>query len=282
MPRHFPRRLVASYLAASALVVSSLAAQTSLSVGSARTDLGNSAIRLSITSSADLGEIAGITPRVSSSGTTAWGYYFTPRVRVLTGDADAMEGIALAVSGVFLPHLRITGTDIERDQNFWVLPVSVGVESNGTFDWVNTLGEVGVTRIFRTGPLSEIPFRFGVYGQAGYKAQVSDDTSAAAGGAADESAEALDEMLGRFKGELSIDLPLFRFAEEGPRTQVMFHPTYWYDLVNSESYYRIEGVLRIPLGEDGKQNLDIIYEKGSGAPNFNQGEQFSANLTIVF
>lgn len=255
--------LAVSVLAASLLAVSPSAAQTSLSVGSAKTELGASAIRLSVTSAADLGEIAGITPHVSSEGTTAWGFYFTPRVGLLTGDQDAMQSIALAISGIFLPHLRITGTDIERDQNFWVLPVSAGIETDGAFSSVNGLAEVGVTRIFRTGPLSEIPFRFGLYGQGGYN-----------GGS--------EEALGRFKGELSIDLGLFRLGEESPKVQLLFHPTYWYDLVNTTSYDRIEGTLRIPLGDDGKQSLDLIYEEGAGAPTFQQGEQFSANLRIVF
>jgi hypothetical protein len=258
-----------------------LQAQSSLSIGAARTELEASAIRIAVEAAADLGDISHISPKVSDGKTTASGYFFSPSVQFLTGDGDALDGIVVAIAGNYYPHLVVTPThDIERDQNFWVLPVSVGFESDRRFDKVSALGEFGVTRIFRTGPLARIPLRWGLFAQVGYKAEIDTSGSATGGGSVDESEEELDHMLARARGDLNLTLPLLRFAEDGEPLRLKSRSVVWYDIVNSEVYYRLEGTLRIPIGE--KQSFDLTYEKGSGAPNFNRGEQFSTNLTIRF
>ena len=40
--------------------------------------------------------------------------------------------------------------------------------------------------------------------------------------------------------------------------------------------------MRINLVNDNKYSLDLRYNKGSGAPNFNKGDQFSTGLTIRY
>jgi hypothetical protein len=258
-----------------------LQAQSSLSIGAARTELEASAIRIAVEAAADLGDISRITPRTAEGRTIASGYFFSPSVQFLTGDGDALDGIVVAIAGNYYPHLVVTPThDIERDQNFWVLPVSVGFETDRRFDKVSALGEFGVTRIFRTGPLARAPLRWGLFAQVGYKAEIDTSGSATSGGSVDESEEALDHMLARARGDLNLTLPLLRFAEDGEPLRLKSRSVVWYDVVNSEMYYRLEGTLRIPIGE--KQGFDLTYEKGSGAPNFNRGEQFSTNLTIRF
>jgi hypothetical protein len=48
--------------------------------------------------------------------------------------------------------------------------------------------------------------------------------------------------------------------------------------MNSEVYYKLSGKIRFLLNKD--YCFDLGYEKGSGAPNFNQDEQFTTNLGI--
>lgn len=43
---------------------------------------------------------------------------------------------------------------------------------------------------------------------------------------------------------------------------------------------RAIGTLRVYVSKD--RYFDFTFERGSGAPNFNKGDQFSANLTGTF
>ena len=56
----------------------------------------------------------------------------------------------------------------------------------------------------------------------------------------------------------------------------------WYDILNSEIYYRLEGTVRFFLSANKDKFFSLNYQKGSGAPNFNQGEQFGMGLTVTF
>ena len=56
--------------------------------------------------------------------------------------------------------------------------------------------------------------------------------------------------------------------------------TVWYDIANSVFYHRLVATLRLTVIEN--RHFDFTYEKGSGAPNFNEGSQFSANLAVTF
>ena len=64
------------------------------------------------------------------------------------------------------------------------------------------------------------------------------------------------------------------------RVQVIGRGNVWMDFLNAAEYYRLEGTLRIPLADD--KFFDLNWERGSGAPNFNKGDQWSANLTVTF
>jgi hypothetical protein len=55
----------------------------------------------------------------------------------------------------------------------------------------------------------------------------------------------------------------------------------WYDFLNGEVYYTIQGKLRFYLTQNKDKFFDFKYQKGSGAPNFNQGDQFGMGLTVT-
>ena len=54
----------------------------------------------------------------------------------------------------------------------------------------------------------------------------------------------------------------------------------WYDIANGKTYYRVTAACRVRIAKD--RHFAFACEKGSGAPNFNKGNQFSANITVTF
>ncbi|MCZ4222641.1 hypothetical protein [Pedobacter rhodius] len=56
----------------------------------------------------------------------------------------------------------------------------------------------------------------------------------------------------------------------------------WYDFLNGQVYYTVQGKLRFYLTQNKDKFFEFKYQKGSGAPNFNQGDQYGLALTITF
>ena len=51
--------------------------------------------------------------------------------------------------------------------------------------------------------------------------------------------------------------------------------------IDNDPITKLEGTIRLRLSDD--YDLDLFqYQNGSGAPNFNAGDQFSANLVMKF
>jgi hypothetical protein len=121
----------------------------------------------------------------------------------------------------------------------------------------------------------------GVYLQGGYKFDNIDESedasgmSADQGGDSDESQEKPDEPIARVKTEATYAFTMMNMISLVPRG------TGWYDMLNQEFYYRLEALLRFAIIPNNF-SLDFLYEKGSGAPNFNEGDQYSTGLTIMF
>jgi hypothetical protein len=99
------------------------------------------------------------------------------------------------------------------------------------------------------------------------------------GGAADQSKEKTGDGLARMKLDSGIDFKLASFGLDRDVTLIA-NATGWYDIAHSATYHRLEAILRLSLSKD--RFFDLTYENGSGAPNFNKGSQFSANLTVQF
>jgi len=224
--------------------------------------------------------------------------YLGPTVEVHTGGNDSYESILAKVSGFMMPTPPKDTTDGKNEPDFirsWlhVLPFSLGIESDTTFDTPVVLAEFGWTPI---GPRTKIdpnnldhserfgldPTRsFGLFAQAGYKFNQASDasqtgTTNSQGGNTDQSSEKPDKAIARIKAEIRYG---FNIADA-----IQFIPsaTGWYDIQNSVTYYKIESLMRINLVNDNKYSLDLRYNKGSGAPNFNKGDQFSTGLTIRY
>jgi hypothetical protein len=207
-------------------------------------------------------------------------------VKILTGDEDSFNGVVVKVTGHRMYFKLKPNNFPDTTKMMHAMPVALGLETDRHFDNLNVLAEVGYVpfllgegRAYKLGVNPAV----GVFLQGGYKLYVDDAPADATGGAADESAEAPDGALLRLKAEGTAQLELARFSQKAddPRgLYVLPRAAVWYDIANSETYCRLEGILRITLAKD--RHFDLDYEKGSGAPNFNRGDQFSANLTVSF
>jgi hypothetical protein len=214
-----------------------------------------------------------------------WLSQISPEISIQTGDQDSFNEIIMKVKGY---HAKFQETMIgeipapDSSKFFSVFPFACGIETNRDFSMMNTLVEAGYVPFEKLSSKYFLGFNpaFGVFIQGGYKFEV-DDEDDAAGGAADESEEGLDSLLLRTKigGKAIIPVDL---SGNKSRYGLSIIPEAWawYDFVNYETYHRIVGILRISLDND--KYFDLKYENGSGAPNFNEGQQFSANITIAF
>lgn len=213
----------------------------------------------------------------------------TPEIITQAGTNDAFSQLQLKLSGYFL-KAKTTSVDglitIDRTKTFHLFPLSIGLESNTDFSFVNTLFEAGYTPFYqgrKNASVSEL-FKhtsFGFFVQAGYKGLIdSTNSNLQMGGKKDDSKEKLNNGICRFKGIFTIDTKNIFTNKDKPGLGLIGNATYWYDFINAQIYYRIECKLRLYLTE--KQFFDFKYEKGSGAPNFNQGEQFSSGLSVNF
>jgi hypothetical protein len=278
------------------LAATALGAQeNSLSIGTLRTEAARAAIRLAVKYAKEYESIFVVADTSHlRPGSRTWFFDASPQVEMLTGDEDSFQGVVAKLTGN-LVNARVIklldertrdplpGFVIDRDTGIIaVLPTSIGVESDGGFRTVNALGEVGLVPLFpKQFQRPHLQYRLGVFLQAGYKFGVDSisDSAATQGGGTDESKEEPESGLfrSRARGHLDVGVP---FKPLQGNIRLLGDGSVWYDFLNSETYYRLEATFRLPL--DQERHFDFKFERGSGAPNFNTGEQFSANLTIVF
>jgi hypothetical protein len=213
-------------------------------------------------------------------------FSFTPDVKVLVGSNDAFNGITAKYIGniMVFDTTSIAGVhDIpDLSKTFHNFPISVGLESNQSFSFVNGLVEAGYVPWYQTNKRINPIIRqtkIGIFLQGGYKFS-SNDTAKSIGGATDQSKEKVNGNLFRAKLVLGFS-PVFYFdTDKQFGFSVIGNSTTWYDFINKEIYYKLEGKLRFMITKD--YYFELGYEKGSGAPNFNQGEQFTTNLAVRF
>ena len=172
--------------------------------------------------------------------------------------------------------------DLQR--TFHVFPFSIGAETNGSFSYANLIMEAGYTPWYYQ-PNNDIPellkkVKAGFFLQTGYKFVVDTSNAKVTGGAKDESNEMLNKTILRAKLVFDIDTKNLMQNQSGFGIGLIGSTNLWYDLVNSKVYHKLAGKARLYLNKN--YYFDFIYEKGSGAPNFNQGAQFGASLGVTF
>lgn len=254
----------------------------SVALGTVRTNAEAAAMRIAIEYAESLGDVFRVRSREGGVRIVD----FSPVVTLETGEADAFNRVIAKIHGnvIWVPDTTIAGVRTPCGTCFFhVVTVAGGIEADRAFDDVNVLLEGGWVPWYqnlpgaRRGVLGQSTF--GVFLQAGYKADLPDPAPDTLG-VPDASEEAPGSALFRLKADLALTRPiaLVEFGRSG--LAFLGRATGWLDLANGAAYHRVEAGLRLKLGEG--ESLDFVYQDGSGAPNFNPGEQFSASLVITF
>jgi hypothetical protein len=251
-----------------------------ISLGTVRTELEQVAFQYAIKYSK---EFSGEDVLVALNGSA---FYLTPEINLQGGEQDSFNSVIAKFTGSLLlfSTTDVVGIKTPNTAFFHAIPFSTGIETSNRFDTVNFLGEIGYTPWFQGSvPKFWKTLHVGAFVQGGYKAKMDDppvDIDANRGGSADESSEKAESGLLRVKGK-GIFSPEFTIDEKtdvGLGVEVT--GAVWCDLLNSDVYEMIEATFRLILAND--KSFDFSYQKGSGAPNFNRGDQFGAGLTIEF
>lgn len=216
-------------------------------------------------------------------------FQLTPEFDVQSGTDDAFSSINIKLSGLFMSfkNTEVAGVITPCTGCYMhLVPLTVGVETNNTFSVVNGILELGYVPWYQSPMMTKVPkwlkqTKTGIFLQAGYKFNTDTTRIQSIGGEIDESKETVGNGILRLKGSFAINTKSL-FEISGVGVGVMGSTDGWYDVINNEIYYRIEGVLRFFLSKTQDKYFNLNYQKGSGAPNFNQGDQFGMGLTITF
>lgn len=263
------------------LISSVSSAQLSLSVGAVKTDMKTSAINFAFSYIRSMDSV--VNQDFQFNGKNSY-FLITPDIKVQSGTNDAFSSLTAKATGLFT-SFKTTNVDglitPNASRTMHVFPVSIGAETNNEFTFVNGIVEAGYEPYWQS-PLHKGSkvlqhLNWGVFLQAGHKWYTKYDTTKLSGGDADESKEVSGIL--RAKSNLTINTDRL-FDLKGFGLGLVGDGGLWYDILNKSWYYRVNGTARIYLS--GGAYFDVFYQKGSGAPNFNQGDQFGAGLTVNF
>jgi hypothetical protein len=214
-------------------------------------------------------------------------FSYAPEFAIESGNKDAFSVMSGKLSGFFMFFkVDTSGGVIQPDTRrfFHVLPVSAGFEAGNNFETLNAIVEIGYMPQYSRPNVENIPnfikkyTRTGLFLQGGYKYASVQQSE---GGKMDQSKESVKDVILRAKARVVLDSKYWlRNRNTGFGLGFTGTSDTWYDFLNSQVYYRIEGRMSLYLSRD--YSFDFYYEKGSGAPNFNQGEQFGAGLSVTF
>ena len=259
-----------------------------LSFGTVRTDTDRGAINLylSYREQIDENKIFASIGEDDFRISKGWLTGFSPELLIQTGGEDAFRRVLAKIRGnYFWPGEMSEGSEKkpEEPKSFLRFPLAIGFETDHRFDKLNLIGELGYEFIGRPVGKNQMIKRpeVGLFLQTGYKFEIKDNLEDLEfGGAVDESEEDLNSFIMRAALGGSAEIDIFHFVKD--RQLIRFLPSgrVWYDIPNSEIYYRLDLILRLVLAPE--KSFDLRYELGSGEPNFNDGNQFSANFTLCF
>lgn len=225
-----------------------------------------------------------------------WYMYVKPQAEIRYGNDDMFNGFVAKATGMFLffDTTTVFGVNgvLDPTKMQWVVPYSVGLETNKDFRNYNVIGEIGLIPFYKAiagsrGVTNKTLLKlsnqsnFGIYFQGGNKVGglgTADTLANQTEGDASQTAESIGNGIARLKLMANLNPVLLKPIQGDFNIHLRLQAIYWYDLINSAHYYRVEAKLGIQI----LKNLafEFGYEKGSGAPNFNTGDQFGGNLKV--
>jgi hypothetical protein len=215
-------------------------------------------------------------------------FLITPDINIKSGDGDSFSSISVKMTGLgmLFDIINIDSTITPNTaKTFHTFPLSIGIETNNKFNTINGIAEIGWVPWYQAAERDIPDFlkrtKIGLFIQSGYKFAVDTTGKTAVGGEIDQSKERTNNALLRAKGSFGIDTKsLLKF--NGVGFCLIGNADGWYEFLNSQLYYSIQTKLRLYLTQSQDKYFDFQYQKGSGAPNFNQGDQFGIELTVTF
>jgi hypothetical protein len=258
--------------------------QVTVKVGAVKTDLKQSAIQIGFSYLKSLDSAIG-GEEFMGYGKRSW-FMITPDIDFKAGTQDAFSSITAKATGLLVKFKTTTVDGIETpdaDKVLHSFPISIGAETNDRFDFANGIVEFGYVPFYQSAT-AKVPdwikhTKLGVYLQGGYKFGLDSSSTVPIGGEVDQSLEQVHSKLFRAKGAFSIDTKEI-IKLDAFKIGVVGNSNLWYDFVNKATYYKLEGIARVYLTPT--IYFDVQYSKGSGAPNFNEGDQWGAGLSIQF
>lgn len=218
-------------------------------------------------------------------------FQITPQFNVQTGTEDAFSSVNAKLTGLFMTfHTTTVAEQLTPDlsRGFQTFPVSIGLETNNRFDVLNGIAEVGWVPWYQTEGNKKTPnwlkrTRMGIFIQGGYKFDINKQPALIEeeGGDEDKSKEELDKGIFRAKASVGVNTNSL-FELSGVGVGLVGDGDVWYDIINNQIYYTVQGKLRFYLTKNKDRFFDFKYQKGSGAPNFNEGDQYGLGLTVTF
>lgn len=258
-----------------------------IELGTIKTQLKQDAINLGINYAKSLDSLFKIQDIQFNNKSSL--FQLTPEFNVQTGNNDAFSAINAKLTGLFMIFQKTSVDGIltpNTSKGFQTFPISLGIETNNKFNILNVIAEVGWVPWYQTvGNINTPAFlkrtKFGLFLQSGYKFGIDSTGKSSVGGDIDESKESTDSGIFRAKAAFGIDTKSL-FQLSGIGVGLVGTADGWYDFLNRQIYYSIQGKLRFYLTSNHDKLFDFKYQKGSGAPNFNQGDQFGMGLTLTF
>lgn len=213
-------------------------------------------------------------------------FLITPDINIQSGTMDAFSSVSIKATGLWMlfDTIKIAGQITPNTgKTFHTFPMSIGIETNNNFDIINGIFEVGYVPWYQSHSAG-IPdwikrTKFGIFLQGGYKFELDTTGVNKTGGEVNNSKEEINNPIFRAKASFGINtgsLINLNYLKIG----LVGLANGWYDLINQEIYYMLEGKVRFYLSDD--KFFDFEYQKGSGAPNFNKGDQYGIGLTVTF
>jgi len=256
-------------------------------IGAIKTELKQNAINLGLKYIKSADSLFKIQDVFFAQGNSL--FQLTPQFNIKTGSGDAFSSITAKLAGIFMTFRDTTiagQLTPNTARGFQTFPLSAGLETNNKFNTINGIVEVGWVPWYQTAGNNRTPkilkhTKLGLFMQAGYKFSIDSTGNSAVGGETDQSKEKPDNAILRTKGSLGIDTQtLFEISVVG--VGLAGNADGWYDFLNGQIYYSVQGRLRFYLSQNKDKFFDFNYQKGSGAPNFNTGDQFGMGLTVTF
>lgn len=258
-----------------------------LDLGTIKTALKDNALNVALNYVKSLDSLFKVQDILQANGNSL--FQLTPQFNIQTGTGDAFSSINAKLTGLFMRFKDTTIAGLltpNTARTFQTFPISTGIETNNKFNNINGIIEAGWVPWYQTTGNRRTPkwlkhTKVGIFIQGGYKFGLDTTGKTNTGGEMDQSKEKIDNAIMRAKGSFSIDTKSL-FELSGTGVGIVGNLDSWYDVLNNQIYYSVKGKLRFYLTKNKDTFFDFNYQKGSGAPNFNRGNQYGMGLTLSF